>query len=266
MSQHLCNPLQNNRFLRILVWFLNIPCSWDWPYVLVLSLPYSCLLPGSWSYLLSGSWSNLLFGSWSNLLSGSWSYLLSLLPVLICSVAGNGPSGISLSYLLSLLPVLICSVAGNGPSGISLSYLLSGNCPYYKGGCQDEMLHARLTSQPHLSLLEQDLEFLSDVSEPRGDRQRKRRKERQRERETSADTASQRRKERQRRETSAETARQRQTYTDRLRKTRVNYSYIKDLKTGLWIRIRMDPHSFSLLDPDPHLIYADPDPNPGGKN
>jgi hypothetical protein len=54
--------------------------------------------------------------------------------------------------------------AGNGPSGISLSYLLSGNWPYYKGGCQDEMLHARLTAQPHLSLLEQDLEFLSDVS------------------------------------------------------------------------------------------------------
>ena len=27
----------------------------------------------------------------------------------------------------------------------------------------------------------------------------------------------------------------------------------------LWIRIRMDPHSFSLLDPDP-------DPDPGGKN
>ncbi len=26
------------------------------------------------------------------------------------------------------------------------------------------MLHARLTAQPHLSLLEQDLEFLSDVS------------------------------------------------------------------------------------------------------
>ena len=210
MSQHLCNPLQNNRFLRILVWFLNIPCSWDWPYVLVLSLPYSCLLPGSWSYLLSGSWSNLLFGSWSNLLSGSW------------------------SYLLSLLPVLICSVAGNGPSGISLSYLLSGNCPYYKGGCQDEMLHARLTSQPHLSLLEQDLEFLSDVSEPRGDRQRKRRKERQRERQV----LRQRDRDRER-ETSAETAIQRQTYTDRLRKTRVNYSYIKDLKTGLWIWIRI---------------------------
>ena len=24
--------------------------------------------------------------------------------------------------------------------------------------------------------------------------------------------------------------------------------------SGLWIRIRMDPHSFSLMDPDPHSI------------
>ena len=27
---------------------------------------------------------------------------------------------------------------------------------------------------------------------------------------------------------------------------------------GLWIRIRMDPHSFYLLDPDPQKINADP--------
>lgn len=58
-------------------------------------------------------------------------------------------------------------IIGNGPSGISLSYLLSGNWPYYLGGCQDEMLHARLTAQPHLSLLQQDLEFLSDGLEGR---------------------------------------------------------------------------------------------------
>ena len=54
--------------------------------------------------------------------------------------------------------------SGNGPSGISLSYLLSGNWPYYTRDSDDEMLHARLMDQPHLSLVEQDLEFLSDVS------------------------------------------------------------------------------------------------------
>jgi hypothetical protein len=110
----------------------------------------------------------------------------------LCSVVGNGPSGISLSYLYSvegnMLSVLslsyLCSVVGNGPystcalflgngpSGISLSYLLSGNWPYYKGGCQDEMLDARLTSQPNLSLLEQDLEFLSDVRDREKDADR----------------------------------------------------------------------------------------------
>ena len=30
-----------------------------------------------------------------------------------------------------------------------------------------------------------------------------------------------------------------------------NYKGVYDMNSGLWIRIRMDPHSFSLLDPDP---------------
>jgi len=58
-------------------------------------------------------------------------------------------------------------VIGNGPSGIALSYLLSGNWPYYKGYSQDEFLHTRLSLQPNLSLVEQDLEFLSDGLEGR---------------------------------------------------------------------------------------------------
>jgi len=58
-------------------------------------------------------------------------------------------------------------VIGNGPSGIALSYLLSGNWPYYKGYSQDEFLHTRLSLQPDLSLVEQDLEFLSDGLEGR---------------------------------------------------------------------------------------------------
>jgi len=58
-------------------------------------------------------------------------------------------------------------VIGNGPSGIALSYLLSGNWPYYKGFSQDEFLHTRLSLEPDLSLVEQDLEFLSDGLEGR---------------------------------------------------------------------------------------------------
>ena len=53
---------------------------------------------------------------------------------------------------------------GNGPSGIALSYLLSGHWPRYAGHTEDEFLHARLGVEPGLSLVEQDLEFLSDVS------------------------------------------------------------------------------------------------------
>lgn len=58
-------------------------------------------------------------------------------------------------------------VVGNGPSGLALSYLLSGHWPYYTGQSQDEFLHTRLTVEPHLSLVEQDLEFLSDGLEGR---------------------------------------------------------------------------------------------------
>jgi len=58
-------------------------------------------------------------------------------------------------------------IIGNGPSGIALSYLLSGNWPYYVGESPDEFLHARLMVEPHLSLIEQDLQFLSDGLEGR---------------------------------------------------------------------------------------------------
>jgi len=58
-------------------------------------------------------------------------------------------------------------IIGNGPSGITLSYLLSGNWPYYRGISQDEFLHARLQTEPDLSLVEQDMTFLSDGLEGR---------------------------------------------------------------------------------------------------
>ena len=53
---------------------------------------------------------------------------------------------------------------GNGPSGIVLSYMLAGHWPYYAGCSQDELLHARLMLEPGLSLVEQDLQFLSEVN------------------------------------------------------------------------------------------------------
>ncbi|XP_023340826.1 oxidative stress-induced growth inhibitor 2 [Eurytemora carolleeae] len=58
-------------------------------------------------------------------------------------------------------------IIGNGPSGISLSYMLSGNWPYYTGESEDELLHTRLQQEPDLSLVEQDLAFLSDGLEGR---------------------------------------------------------------------------------------------------
>lgn len=58
-------------------------------------------------------------------------------------------------------------IIGNGPSGICLSFYLSGNSPYYQGVSDDEFLHSRLMVEPHLSLIEQDLEFLSDGLEGR---------------------------------------------------------------------------------------------------
>merc|ERR1719369_1061280 len=58
-------------------------------------------------------------------------------------------------------------VIGNGPSGIALSYFLSGHWPYYTGVTSDVFLHARLQDQPDLSLVEQDLEYLSDGLEGR---------------------------------------------------------------------------------------------------
>ena len=57
-----------------------------------------------------------------------------------------------------------CLSPGNGPSGISLSFLLSGHWPHYTGANSDELLHARLMEQSHLSLVEQDLDFLTEVN------------------------------------------------------------------------------------------------------
>ena len=54
-------------------------------------------------------------------------------------------------------------------------------------------------------------------------------------------------------------------YTQKLRQTKIYKKFFNSFNnkssclmsiTGLWIRIRIDPHSFSLLDPDP---------DPGGK-
>nr|CBN80640.1 Oxidative stress-induced growth inhibitor 2 [Dicentrarchus labrax] len=65
-----------------------------------------------------------------------------------------------------ILPVVII---GNGPSGICLSYLLSGYTPYLSPDAShpNPLLHSKLGEQPHLSLLEQDLEYLCEGLEGR---------------------------------------------------------------------------------------------------
>ncbi|KAL6458556.1 hypothetical protein MHYP_G00337860 [Metynnis hypsauchen] len=65
-----------------------------------------------------------------------------------------------------VLPVVII---GNGPSGICLSYLLSGYTPYLspEGFHPNPVLHSKLSQNPHLSLFEQDLEYLCEGVEGR---------------------------------------------------------------------------------------------------
>lgn len=64
------------------------------------------------------------------------------------------------------MPVVII---GNGPSGICLSYLLSGYTPYLspEASHPNTLLQSKLKEQPHLSLLEQDLEYLCEGLEGR---------------------------------------------------------------------------------------------------
>ncbi|XP_005986797.1 oxidative stress induced growth inhibitor 1 [Latimeria chalumnae] len=64
------------------------------------------------------------------------------------------------------IPVLII---GNGPSGICLSYLLSGYRPYLKPGetHPNPILQKKLEERPDLSLVDQDLEYLSEGLEGR---------------------------------------------------------------------------------------------------
>ncbi|KAG1963207.1 oxidative stress induced growth inhibitor 1 [Pimephales promelas] len=65
-----------------------------------------------------------------------------------------------------ILPLVII---GNGPSGICLSYLLSGYTPYLSpnGFHPNPILHNKLTANAHLSLLDQDLEYLCEGVEGR---------------------------------------------------------------------------------------------------
>ncbi|KAM3620680.1 uncharacterized protein V6R79_000549 [Siganus canaliculatus] len=65
-----------------------------------------------------------------------------------------------------VLPVV---VIGNGPSGICLSYLLSGYTPYLSPDAwhPNPLLHRKLSEQPELPLLEQDLEYLCEGLEGR---------------------------------------------------------------------------------------------------
>ncbi|XP_026932095.1 oxidative stress-induced growth inhibitor 1 [Acinonyx jubatus] len=64
------------------------------------------------------------------------------------------------------LPVLII---GNGPSGICLSYLLSGYTPYVRPDAvhPHPLLQRKLAEAPGVSLLDQDLDYLSEGLEGR---------------------------------------------------------------------------------------------------
>ncbi|XP_012661617.1 oxidative stress-induced growth inhibitor 1 [Otolemur garnettii] len=67
---------------------------------------------------------------------------------------------------LEPLPVI---VIGNGPSGICLSYLLSGYTPYVKPDAihPHPLLQRKLTEAPGVSILDQDLDYLSEGLEGR---------------------------------------------------------------------------------------------------
>ncbi|KAM5263167.1 oxidative stress-induced growth inhibitor 1 [Ctenodactylus gundi] len=67
---------------------------------------------------------------------------------------------------LEPLPVIII---GNGPSGICLSYLLSGHVPYVRPEAvhPHPLLQRKLAEAPGCSILDQDLEYLSEGLEGR---------------------------------------------------------------------------------------------------
>ncbi|XP_030409276.1 oxidative stress-induced growth inhibitor 2 isoform X1 [Gopherus evgoodei] len=67
---------------------------------------------------------------------------------------------------LLTLPIVII---GNGPSGICLSYMLSGYRPYLSPEAvhPNPILHSKLEEARHLSIVDQDLEYLSEGLEGR---------------------------------------------------------------------------------------------------
>ncbi|CAJ0572111.1 unnamed protein product, partial [Mesorhabditis spiculigera] len=56
-------------------------------------------------------------------------------------------------------------IIGNGPAGLALSSFLSGVSPFYCGPHPDPVLHDRLSENAHLSLLDQDLSWVSGWDE-----------------------------------------------------------------------------------------------------
>ncbi|XP_037309098.2 oxidative stress-induced growth inhibitor 2 isoform X2 [Pungitius pungitius] len=66
-------------------------------------------------------------------------------------------------------PTVPVVIIGNGPSGICLSYLLSGHKPYLDTATvhPNPILYRKLQETKHLSITEQDLEYLSEGLEGR---------------------------------------------------------------------------------------------------
>uniref|UniRef100_A0A452UKL3 EF-hand domain-containing protein n=1 Tax=Ursus maritimus TaxID=29073 RepID=A0A452UKL3_URSMA len=84
-------------------------------------------------------------------------------PATAMSTWRKGHLGTSSSEPLTVI------VIGNGPSGICLSYLLSGYTPYVKADAvhPHPLLHRKLTEAPGVSILDQDLDYLSEGLEGR---------------------------------------------------------------------------------------------------
>ncbi|XP_036201046.1 oxidative stress-induced growth inhibitor 1 isoform X6 [Myotis myotis] len=78
-----------------------------------------------------------------------------------------------LGYAYNLCGIIPCNpsktLQGNGPSGICLSYLLSGYTPYVKPDAvhPHPLLQRKLSEAPGVSILDQDLDYLSEGLEGR---------------------------------------------------------------------------------------------------
>eukprot|EP00095_Tigriopus_kingsejongensis_P006270 maker-scaffold990_size72856-snap-gene-0.14 protein:Tk06270 transcript:maker-scaffold990_size72856-snap-gene-0.14-mRNA-1 annotation:"af334780_1pregnancy-induced growth inhibitor okl38" len=75
--------------------------------------------------------------------------------------AESSKSTSSICHASDKVKVYDVLVIGNGPSAITLSYFLSGNVPVYDGTVEDLLLHTRLSQEPEVPLVLQNIEDLA---------------------------------------------------------------------------------------------------------